>query len=117
MWGTVRSRIYNIIYGVSHGFIKELQLNGVGYKATPKGKVLELLLGYSHPINFEIPEDLKIEVPKPTEIKISGIINKELVKLLLILDHLENLSRIKAKVLNTKMKSLEEKKARKNNED
>ena len=43
MWGTVRSRIYNIIYGVSHGFIKELQLNGVGYKATPKGKVLELL--------------------------------------------------------------------------
>ncbi len=73
MWGTVRSRIYNMIYGVSHGFNKELQLNGVGYKATPKGKVLELLLGYSHPINFEIPEDLKIEVPKPTEIKISGI--------------------------------------------
>ena len=73
MWGTVRSRIHNIIKGVSSGFIRELELNGVGYKATQKGKVLELLLGFSHPINFEIPEDLKIEVPKPNQIKISGI--------------------------------------------
>ena len=53
--------------------LKNLVLNGVGYKAAQKGKVLELLLGYSHPINFQIPEDLKVEVPKPTEIKISGI--------------------------------------------
>ena len=73
MWGTVRSRISNIVDGVSSGFTKELELNGVGYKAAQKGKTLELLLGYSHPINFDIPEDLKIEVPKPTEIKISGI--------------------------------------------
>ena len=73
MWGTVRSRINNIVNGVSRGFVKELELNGVGYKATQKGKTLELLLGYSHPINFPVPEDLKIEVPKPTEIKISGI--------------------------------------------
>ena len=73
MWGTVRSRIANIIHGVSSGFTKELELNGVGYKASQKGKILELLLGFSHPINFEIPEDLKIEVPKPTSIKISGI--------------------------------------------
>ena len=60
MWGTVRSRIKNIVDGVSMGFIKELELNGVGYKATQKGKILELLLGYSHPINFNVPEDLKI---------------------------------------------------------
>ena len=73
MWGTVRSRINNIIEGVSVGYVKELVLNGVGYKAAQKGKILELLLGDSHPINFEIPEDLKVEVPKPTEIKISGI--------------------------------------------
>ena len=73
MWGTVRSRINNMIEGVSVGYVKELVLNGVGYKAVQKGKVLELLLGYSHPINFQIPEDLKVEVPKPTEIKISGI--------------------------------------------
>ena len=73
MWGTVRSRINNIIEGVSEGFVKELELVGVGYKAAPKGKILELNLGFSHPINFQIPEDLKIEVPKPTSIKISGI--------------------------------------------
>ena len=73
MWGTVRSRINNIIEGVSVGYVKELVLNGVGYKAAQKGKIFELLLGYSHPINFEIPEGLKVEVPKPTEIKISGI--------------------------------------------
>ena len=73
MWGTVRSRIRNIVDGVSTGFVKELELNGVGYKATQKGKILELLLGYSHPVNFDVPDDLKVEVPKPTQIKISGI--------------------------------------------
>ena len=73
MWGTVRSRIFNIVQGVTDGFVKELELNGVGYKAASKGKIIELNLGYSHPINFEIPEDLKIEVPKPTQIKITGI--------------------------------------------
>ena len=73
MWGTVRSRILNIIEGVSNGFVKELELNGVGYKAAEKGKSIELNLGYSHPINFPVPEGLKIEVPKPTQIKISGI--------------------------------------------
>ena len=73
MWGTVRSRIFNIVKGVNEGFKKELLLNGVGYKATMKGRNLELLLGFSHPINFEVPEDIKIDVPKPTEIIISGI--------------------------------------------
>ena len=73
MWGTVRSRILDIIEGVSNGFVKELELNGVGYKAAEKGKSIELNLGYSHPINFPVPEGLKIEVPKPTQIKVSGI--------------------------------------------
>ena len=73
MWGTVRSRIFNVIIGVSEGFTKELELNGVGYKANQKGNVLELSLGYSHTINFPIPEDIKIEVPKPTFIKVSGV--------------------------------------------
>ena len=59
--GNVRSRIRNIVDGVSIGFVKELELNGVGYKATQKGKILELLLGYSHPINFDVPDDLKID--------------------------------------------------------
>ena len=72
MWGTVRSRISNILTGVSKGFSKELELNGVGYKANQKGNKLELLLGYSHPINFDIPSGIKVEVPKPTSIIISG---------------------------------------------
>ena len=50
-----------------------MELNGVGYKANQKGNVLELSLGFSHTINFPIPEDIKIEVPKPTFIKVSGI--------------------------------------------
>ena len=73
MWGTVRSRVFNIVFGVTSGYKKELQLNGVGYKAAMKGKTLELLLGYSHPINFEVPNDIKIDLPKPTQINISGI--------------------------------------------
>ena len=73
MWGTVRSRISNIIQGVTNGYVKELELNGVGYKAAAKGKAIELNLGYSHPIIFPNPDDLKIEVPKPTQIKVSGI--------------------------------------------
>ena len=73
MWGTVRSRIFNVVVGVSNGFSKELELNGVGYKANQKGNILELFLGYSHTINFSIPSDIKIEVPKPTAIKVSGI--------------------------------------------
>lgn len=73
MWGTVRSRIFNIVYGVSEGFSKNLILNGVGYKAILKGKILELNLGYSHPINFNIPDDIKVTVDKPTEISIFGV--------------------------------------------
>ena len=73
MWGTVRSRVSNVIIGVTKGFKKELQLNGVGYKASIKGNILELLLGYSHPISFEIPNDIRIDLPKPTQIMISGI--------------------------------------------
>ena len=72
MWGTVRSRIFNIVQGVTEGFSKNLILNGVGYKALMKGKILELNLGFSHPINFEIPEGIIIKVAKPTEINISG---------------------------------------------
>ena len=59
MWGTVRSRIFNIVQGVTEGFTKNLILNGVGYKAILKGKVLELNLGYSRPINFNVPDDIQ----------------------------------------------------------
>lgn len=73
MWGTTRTRIFNIVHGVTEGFTKNLILNGVGYKAALKGKILELNLGFSHPVNFQIPEDVNVQVPKPNEIKISGV--------------------------------------------
>ena len=55
-WGLQRNLVNNLIIGVSEGFTKKLEMNGVGYRAALKGKTLELLLGYSHPINYDIPE-------------------------------------------------------------
>lgn len=63
-WGTYRSLAHNVIIGFTEGFEKKLEINGVGYKAALKGKILELILGFSHPINFEIPEGIDINVEK-----------------------------------------------------
>lgn len=63
-WGTYRALTANAVEGLDKGFIKSLEINGVGYRAAVKGKVLELQLGYSHPINYEIPEGLEITVEK-----------------------------------------------------
>ena len=65
-WGTYRALINNAVEGLDKGFQKSLEINGVGYRAAVKGKVLELQLGYSHPINFDIPEGLEITVEKNT---------------------------------------------------
>ena len=64
MWGTTRTLIHNMIIGVSVGFTKKLEFNGVGYKASIKGKVLNLSLGYSHPINYQLPEGVEAKVSK-----------------------------------------------------
>ncbi len=63
-WGTYRALTANAISGLSEGFTKSLEINGVGYRAAVKGNVLELLLGYSHPINYDIPSELEISVEK-----------------------------------------------------
>ncbi len=63
-WGTYRALTANAVEGLDKGFTKSLEINGVGYRAAVKGKVLELQLGYSHPINYEIPEGLEITVEK-----------------------------------------------------
>ncbi len=63
-WGTYRALTNNAITGLSTGFVKSLEINGVGYRAAVKGKILELQLGYSHPINYEIPAGLEITVDK-----------------------------------------------------
>ena len=72
MWGTTRSLINSAIVGVSSGHEKILELSGVGFRASLKGKQLNLQLGFSHDINFDIPEGIKILVEKQTIIKISG---------------------------------------------
>ena len=72
LWGMNRSLINNAIIGSSKGYEKTLELSGVGFRATLKGKQLNLQLGFSHDINFDIPEGVKISVEKQTIIKING---------------------------------------------
>tara|TARA_B100000886_G_scaffold104897_1_gene69919 strand:- start:3112 stop:3651 length:540 start_codon:yes stop_codon:yes gene_type:complete len=72
LWGMNRSLINNAIIGASNGYEKVLELTGVGFRAALKGKILNMQLGFSHDINYEIPEDIKILVEKQTIIKISG---------------------------------------------
>lgn len=71
--GTTRSVIANMIKGVTDGFMKELAIEGIGFKAQVQGKTLNLLLGFTHPVIFEIPEGLTAEAPKPTQVVIKGI--------------------------------------------
>ena len=78
MWGTTRANINNLVEGVNQGFNKELEINGVGYRAAMKGSNLELQLGFSHPIIYPVPEGIKIACSSPTAVSISGI-NKQKV--------------------------------------
>ena len=73
MAGTTRALVNNMVIGVSQGFERKLQLVGVGYKAQAKGEVLNLALGFSHPIVHQMPEGVKCETPTQTEILIKGI--------------------------------------------
>jgi len=73
MWGMQRTVVANMIEGVSSGFSKTLEINGVGYRAQLQGRNLQLALGFSHDVNYAIPEGIDIACPKPTEITVSGI--------------------------------------------
>ncbi len=70
--GTVNANIANALKGLTEGFIIELEIKGVGYRAKVEGNKLNLALGLSHPVNLEIPKGLKVETPSQTEVKISG---------------------------------------------
>jgi large subunit ribosomal protein L6 len=72
-WGMSRTLVQNIVTGVTQGFEERLEINGVGYRAQMQGKNLSLALGYSHEVNYPIPEGIQIQTPKPTEIVVSGI--------------------------------------------
>ena len=77
-WGTHRTLVANLVKGVSTGFERKLEINGVGYRASLQGKNLQLALGFSHDVIYEPPQGITIAVPKPTEIVVSGI-NKQQV--------------------------------------
>ena len=72
LYGTARAQIANLVEGVTKGFEKKLEITGVGYRAAMQGKNLQLALGYSHDVIYQIPEGITIAVPKPTEITVSG---------------------------------------------
>jgi len=82
MHGLYRSLVYNMVEGVSNGFVRELELYGVGFRASNKGQLLELALGYSHPVYFVLPEEVKLETEmekgKPPLVRVSGS-DKQLV--------------------------------------
>jgi large subunit ribosomal protein L6 len=78
LWGTTRALVNNMVRGVSQGFSRGLEINGVGYRAAVQGKNLVLQLGYSHDITFPIPDDVKIVCEKPTSITVTGA-NKQRV--------------------------------------
>ncbi|MFT0877424.1 50S ribosomal protein L6 [Rhodopseudomonas sp. G2_2311] len=73
LYGTARAQIANLVEGVTKGFEKKLEITGVGYRAAMQGKKLQLALGYSHDVLYDIPEGITITVPKPTEINVAGI--------------------------------------------
>jgi large subunit ribosomal protein L6 len=71
-WGMSRTQVANLVQGVTQGFKKELEINGVGYRAQMQGNTLKLSLGYSHEVNFEVPEGVTVTTPKQTEIVVEG---------------------------------------------
>lgn len=73
MWGMSRTLVANLVEGVTEGFEKSIEIQGVGYRAQMQGKKLQLQLGFSHDVNYEIPEGIEIKCPSQTEIVISGI--------------------------------------------
>ena len=72
MWGTMRSLVNNAIIGASEGFTKRLEIRGVGYRAAVQGRTLSLQLGYSHDVNYPIPEGIEVKCERPTLIEVSG---------------------------------------------
>jgi large subunit ribosomal protein L6 len=78
MHGLYRSLVANMVVGVTEGYQKTLEIQGVGYRAALKGRDLELALGYSHPVSIKAPEGIEFEVPQPTRVIVKGI-NKQVV--------------------------------------
>ena len=72
-WGLQRTNVQNLVTGVTEGFVKVLEINGVGYRAQAQGKNLRLQLGYSHDVNYAVPEGVEVKTPDANTVEISGI--------------------------------------------
>ncbi len=73
MWGMSRTIVNNLVTGVTEGFTQKLEINGVGYRAQLSGKNIQLQLGLSHDVVYQVPDGIEVKCPKPTEIEVSGI--------------------------------------------
>lgn len=104
MWGTMRANLNNMVVGVSKGFERKLQLVGVGYRAQAQGDVLNLSLGFSHPVAHKMPAGVKVECPTQTEILIKGSDKQMSVRSLPKFAHIASQSLIRARVYATPTK-------------
>ena len=87
MWGMQRTMVQNLMVGVTDGYKRGLEIHGVGYRAALKGQAVELLVGLSHQVLHPVPAGIKVEIPKPTEIMISGIDKQKVGQLAAELRH------------------------------
>ena len=113
MAGTTRALVQNMVLGVSEGFEKRLELQGVGYRAQAKGNQVSLQLGFSHPVDYELPEGISAETPSQTEIVISGTISNKSVRFAQKFVGLGRLNLIRVRVLDIKVNMLGAKRLRK----
>ncbi len=102
--GLTRALLNNMVVGVSQGFSKTLELNGVGYRAQLQGKKLVMNLGYSHPVEVEAVDGVDFKLDGTTKVIVEGIDKEKLEQLLLTSDHGENLNHTKVKESSTLMK-------------
>ena len=116
LWGMNRSLINNAVIGSSTGYEKILELVGVGYRAALKGKQLNLQLGYSHDINYDIPDGIKIEVEKQTTLKITGSDKQQVGSVASKIKTYRKIEPYKGKGIREKGQYVLKKKERKNNE-
>ena len=113
--GMSRTLVANLVTGVTVGYSKSLEITGVGYRAALNGKALQLNLGYSHDVTYDIPPGIEIKVPKPTEIVISGIDKQRVARLRLRSVNTAAPSPTRARASNTQASTSSARKARRNN--
>ena len=110
--GLTRTLVNNMVIGVTEGFTKELEINGVGYRAAMQGKTLNLSLGYSHPVLYEAKEGVTIEVPAPNKIIVKGANKEDVGATAAKIESTDSLNHTRVRVLSTLMNTSDVKKVK-----